>query len=564
MKQKFSKLGLRIFIMISIVSLITISLFVGSLLVSLNSLLDDKRDEALDIAAKAAVVIDGGQHTKLVESGTMAAPEYLQMKETLINFKTDNTIKYLYTVYLQGDKTYYGVDTALTDPEGLGDEAFVDEHISEAFKGQISALDRPDQDHLLSAYAPVKDNNGNIVAVVGVDMDMSSEVYIKNKVLKDSIILSIIIMLLSMLASVLFSQVVTKNVSKIRHGLNKMSKGDLTETLLIKSRDEFAQIGEDINKMRDKTSVMLNGVRLTSTSVNEYSHTLSATSQEMAAASEGVVDTINNMSDGVNAQAEEIIEVLKVLNEFGSKIEKAQSSIKNVDNQANSINQKAGESSENLQALEKSINEVYVSFAAVRKTINSLETNISRIGEITNLINSVADQTNLLALNAAIEAARAGEAGKGFGVVADEIRKLAEQSKDSSLNINEILGDISGDSKQVIDTSDNMNGKLNGQIDTVKKSLNSFREIIEGIEVMKPKVDEVNEGMSTIGSQKDRIIHRIEAISSVAEELSSSATEISASMEQMSDSSQNVANTAQSLNELTENLIKSVEQFHTK
>lgn len=564
MKHKVNKLGLRIFRMTSIVSLITIFIFVGSFFLITNSLMNEKRDEALDVIAEAAKTINGDSHVRAIESGSMTSPAYLNIKDAMMIFRTDHDIKNFYTVYLKDKNTYYGIDSAYTDVAELGEEGFIDEYLMKAFDGDITALDKPDKDHLLSAYAPIKDNSGNIVAVAGIDLDMSSIVFLKDKILTYSMVLAAMVMILSMICSFLFSRGISKNVTKIRKVLGRMSEGNMTDELEVRSRDEFRQIGEDINKMRDKTTVMLKGVNMTSEKVNDLTHMLSATSQEMAAASEAVADTIHHMSDGVSSQAEEIHEVLQVLNEFGDKLENAQSSIKNVDNQANSINQKAGESSENLYALEKSINEVVGSFAAVRKTINSLEANIANISEITNLINSIADQTNLLALNAAIEAARAGDAGKGFAVVADEIRKLAEQSKSSSLSINDILDNISGDSKQVIDTSDNMNGKLNEQIDTVKRSLDSFREIIAGIELMKPKVDEVNQDMSTIDRQKVVIINRIKEISNVAEGLSSSTIEITASTEQMSDSSQNVANTAQSLNDLTDDLIHAVEQFHIK
>jgi methyl-accepting chemotaxis protein len=523
-----------------------------------------KRAEALEVVIQAAAFIDGDKHAEVVASGSMSNPEYTDLKQQMVNFKTDKNVLYFYTVYMKGDKSYYGIDAAFTDASELNSEAFMDEYLPLAFKGEAVTISELDEENLLSAYAPIKDSKGNIVGVVGVDIDFSILVEANNRIFKDSVVLAVVIMILSMIASLLFSRSITKKVDKIRNTLSNMSEGDMTGKVEIKGKDEFKQIADDLNKLTLKTTVMLKDVKSTSNNVNDHTQTLSAVSQQIAASSEGVTQTVNNMADGINSQSEEIIVVRDIFKEFGDSIYNAQQSIQKINGEVDNVNVRAEQSSEQLQQLESSIKDVNISFVQVRNNIGSLEINISRISEITNLINSIADQTNLLALNAAIEAARAGEAGRGFSVVAEEIRKLAEQSKNSSLSINGILDNITIDSRQVIETSDNMDGKLSDQIETVKSSIESFRSIIDSIEAMLPKVHAVNSDMNSVDKQKDKIIKKIDTVSNVAEELSSSAIEISASVEEMSAASQNVAETAQSLNDITMTLVKAVEQFHIK
>lgn len=564
MKIKFSGLGFKIFKMISIVSFITIVLFLGNVIFTFNSLMNMKKAEALEVVVQAAAFIDGDKHVKAVASGSMSSPEYSELKQQMVNFMTDKGVVYFYTVYMKDNKSYYGVDAAFTNTSELNSEAFMDEYLPVAFKGKAITISELDEENLLSAYAPIKDSKGNIVGVAGVDIDFSSLVEANNRILKDSAVLAVVIMILSMIASLLFSRSITMKVDKIRNTLSKMSEGDMTENVVIKGKDEFKQIADDLNKLILKTAAMLKDVKHTSNNVSDHTQTLSAVSQQIAASSEGVTQTVNNMTDGINSQSEEIIVVRDIFKEFGDSIYNAQQSIQNINGEVDNVNLRAEQSSEQLQQLESSIKDVNISFVQVRNNIGSLEVNISRISEITNLINTIADQTNLLALNAAIEAARAGEAGRGFSVVAEEIRKLAEQSKNSSLSINEILNNITIDSRQVIETSDNMDGKLSDQIEIVKGSIEAFKSIINSIEAMLPKVHAVNSDMNSVDKQKDKIIQKIDTVATVAEELSSSAIEISASVEEMSSSSQNVAETAQNLNDMTEILVKAVEQFQTK
>lgn len=186
---------------------------------------------------------------------------------------------------------------------------------------------------------------------------------------------------------------------------------------------------------------------------------------------------------------------------------------------------------------------------------------MSKINEITSLIDSIADQTNLLALNAAIEAARAGEAGKGFSVVAEEIRKLAEQSKAASANISNLVASIQSDSSQTIKTTDDVNNKLQDQIEVIKVSLTAFRNIIDLINMRLPKVEHIYNSVLEIKNEKDSIIENLNHVSSAAESASASATEIAASSEQMSASSEEVAATSQNLSELIHKMDEQLNEF---
>ncbi len=271
----------------------------------------------------------------------------------------------------------------------------------------------------------------------------------------------------------------------------------------------------------------------------------------MASVSDTVASTIGDVAIKNQAQASELFNITTLVNNFGTDLDKAVVSIEEINSTANLMSIKAKNSNGELLVLENSITSIAISVEDIKNKIGGLESNISEISQISNLINNIAEQTNLLALNAAIEAARAGEAGRGFSVVAEEIRKLAEQSKHSSGNINNLLQGISTESVAVALSSHSAYNILQNQVGVIKTSISSFKEIVENIESSIPLINEVNNNIVKIDNNKEVIINKINEISRVSEEISAFSEEISSAAGEMAGSSTEVANSSENLNGLT-------------
>ena len=194
-----------------------------------------------------------------------------------------------------------------------------------------------------------------------------------------------------------------------------------------------------------------------------------------------------------------------MLGEFNEQLNRMSEHVGNVEESSKTIDAMAATSSDGMEELNQSVAGVSASFEQFQSQINKLGAHIKEIHNITKIITDIANQTNLLALNASIEAARAGEFGKGFAVVAEEIGSLADQSKDATVSITQLIQGIAKDTESLIGQSGMMKEELDGQVGTIEQTIESFRSIIQ----------EVNE------------------LSSVSEEISASSQEITASTEEM-------------------------------
>lgn len=409
-------------------------------------------------------------------------------------------------------------------------------------------------------YAPVKGTGWSIAVVMNTDEIMSELGTLQKSIL----IASGVFLLLGAFLVFFISSSLVKRIKNIAKYLKQLSDGDYTAPVdrkYISMKDEIGEISKTTNTLWESTREMIAKIKNSAENIDAQSENLSSVAEEISSSSQSVATAVQEIASGTGNQAEELVDVTEVLNEFSDKLEHVVENINKVDVKAKNVGDMAEESSSNMQVLVDSVNMVNSKFDEFSVKISLLGENVLKINEITNLINEIADQTNLLALNAAIEAARAGEAGKGFAVVADEIRILAEQSKDSSENISRLIGVISGDTDNIIISTGTMNEEIENQMKIINTTITSFRQIISEIGNVIPMIENVNASTVGIEQDKDKILDKVESISAVAQETSASSEEIAASSEQMNASTEEVAASAEVLNSMTGEMKQLINNF---
>ncbi|WP_026888504.1 methyl-accepting chemotaxis protein [Clostridium beijerinckii] len=367
--------------------------------------------------------------------------------------------------------------------------------------------------------------------------------------------------ILMMLVSSSIILVIRKSIKEIISDLDDVSLGDFSIKIDSNYNNEFGKMKKSLGKTILNISEMIKEVKNSTNVVNLQATSLLGASDEMSSSALEINSAVQEVATAATDQSSNLINVNTSLDKFAYSLDQIVSSINDVNSNIHNINAMAEESNSKLRFLFDSINDVNESFDTVRTKVVDLDNHVEEVNNITNIINSIAEQTNLLALNAAIESARAGEVGRGFSVVADEIRKLAEQSKVSASNISELILNINKEAQVAVKTTDLGKNSLNNQSTLIEDSIKSFALIFNAINTILPRVDNIKKSIDDINVEKDIIVSKTLDISGVSEENAASAEEISASIQQINISFGDVATSAQTLSDLTNSMMNEVDKF---
>lgn len=341
---------------------------------------------------------------------------------------------------------------------------------------------------------------------------------------------------------------IMKPLNEFDTAANRISEGDLTMDVAVTSRDELGQLAGYFRKMTSNLIFIIGQVQNFSGKVAQTAHELSASSEEIKAATDQISTNTQDIAEGASRQSSKIESVSKTMKEMSMVMGQVAQGSRRAAEVAKASTDTAGEIGELSNEIVTRMTEIQNTVDNSASVIKDLDTNSEKIGEIVGVITDIADQTNLLALNAAIEAARAGEYGKGFAVVAEEVRKLAEESRNSASKITELIQEIQRGTKQAVESMEkgtktvregtveigNTMSSINTIIDASKDAANMFREISQIAESQVKSIGDVT-------SSVEEISHIARDSATATHEVAGATEEQAASMSLLVEVSQELA-----------------------
>jgi methyl-accepting chemotaxis protein len=374
--------------------------------------------------------------------------------------------------------------------------------------------------------------------------------------------LSIFALLLSLGIALIISRQISIPIIKASKVLERVADGDLTiKEMNVKSRDEVGTLIHSLNRMiRDLRGVVTH-VYDSSIQVASSSEQLTASAEQSTSSAEHIVRIVQDSVEGTSKQLDQFSDVTFSIKEMAHGIEQIAGHSEDMLRSAEEAAQLTKDGSSSVTNVVNQMNEINDSVIKTTSIIQNLGNRSHEIRTITELITTIADQTNLLALNAAIEAARAGEHGKGFAVVADEVRKLAEQSKLSADKITGMIGLIQTETTEAVISMEAGNKKVSKGLSYTEETNKAFRQIEHSIQKVSEKVGNVSSSVEELQALSDQIILSINHVKQIAEQIVVASKESSSASEEQLATIEEVSSSAQSLSNLAEELQSVVRHF---
>lgn len=521
-------------------------------------------------ADMAATIVADSLDANLVSEvtvGSEGTQVYQNLQGDLRKKQKACGIAFLYTLYTDGKKVYYGVDSD-EDAAKVGDE-FADSYaeLESVFGGKEyiqDYIDHTEDGDLITVYKPIEDNAGKVVAILGCDYDASSIAAELQKAVDQTLQIGGICLILAILILTIIVSRITKGLMQVNAKIYDLvhNEGDLTQKLDVRSGDELELIAGNVNELLAYIRKIMIGIssgsmRLMSTSRKMVDHLssadesitdVSATMQEMSAAMEETTSSLNQITEAID-------EIYSSVERIAGNADAGKVSSQEMESRASGANDAAaeGQKKANIETekMAASLNEKIVR----SRSVEQIEVLTSNIIEIT-------EQTNLLALNASIEAARAGEAGRGFAVVADEIGKLAGNSADAAAKIRQV-------SAEVIQAVDELAEGAGQMIEFVRNATEEgFGGLVATSEnyatdanAMRAMMEQFAQTAEELRSTMDGIRESISAVNIAVEESAKGIAGVSESSVQLTGNVNDIQSEASDNNGIAEDLATEVGRF---
>lgn len=401
-------------------------------------------------------------------------------------------------------------------------------------------------DWITIAKIPMTSLNGEIKRVGGI-----------------AVLVSIVCIIIASLLSIIISNSISKPIKSIMKLMKSAETGDLTVKANKYNKSETGQLSKSFDNMISNINTLVKNSYNIANQVHNDTKTVSEVAAQSSTISQQISAAIEAISQGNLEQVNSIEQTNSLMHELDISINNEEQILKDFENIIDDT-KNIGNTAINIvdELNEQSKNTLEI-FETIHNNINELSKNSKQIIKMTRLIEDITEQTNLLSLNARIEASRAGEAGKGFTVVANEVGKLAIQSKETTAQIGSIINTIQKNTDLTVEAVQKGTSVFKNQLKSVKNTNNAFDKIDDALNELKSRIEGIVNSMANIVDKKSIVNESLENMVAVSEQTASSAEEVTATSQEQHISAEKLSKIATNLVEIVELLEQNISHFKT-
>lgn len=571
-KQKLTQtIGFKL--VISVVILLIISLGITQSISAYNfyaNLIND----SVSMSENTFKLLNSDISEKFIENTNVESDstktEYLKLKEEFRIINNSTNVKFLYITKKNQSSQYVylidGLDASNENAITIGEvvESEYNEIYDTVYSTKLpvkGSIENSEYGKLITSYYPIKNSSGDVIAVLGADYDVESDLDSFNESVLWIVTYTLIILILAIIIFIFISLKLTKPIKELKDLSNSIANLDMSVDLKNEYKGEYKELGDSFKLMIKNNQEVIGSLQDSSEKITISYNGILKSADSLSESFEETTVSINEISNGAMNQSSESEKTAATTEMLSNELDIMKESIEDSLNESLNLLKNTDTSNTLLAQLQSDLEKSTEGFESTTQKMNDLMEQSSLIIRIIETITSISNQTNLLALNASIEAARAGEQGRGFSVVADEIRKLAEESSDAATEIENIIKNVVSD----IEISNNISNEnkvlMYNSNSALKELSSSYNSIKSSAEEVNKSVNVLDEKAVSIEELKSQVLHSIEDIAMISNSTSSSIQEISAISEEQCANLEEITNSLTSLQHTIDHLTAVISKY---
>lgn len=577
--MKPRKLSSKIIFFLGIAILVLLILFLTFLYFTTKSAVEQTiRSQGMQTAQLIAEDIDKEIYKEFITNKSESS-DYWTIRNDLNDYRDKTGAMYVYTLEATDSNLEILIDgmpegDEMAAPIGTATTATTVEDIKNLLKGKTdstSLVDDPDYGQYLSAFAPIKDEDGEVLGILGVDIAATNVGAIQNGVIKSILPIISVILLVIMAGILVIINIYIKKrlapISTLTNSVQLLANGKINaaadEVRLIKSsgNDEIHLLTHHYLLAIDQLDRILKQTKESTLSVLSEAKRLDEIIETVKNANNEITTNIYSIAKGSEHQKHSNDEAVQAMEEMTIGIQRIADSSTTVAESSNEMMDLVQKSNDQSKSVLIQIEEVESSVISTEQLINKLAKGYSAIEETIHVISDITDQTNLLALNASIEAARAGEFGKGFAVVANEVKKLAEQSRTSAATVSAHILSFKNVTVEALLEIEKSVSLVKAGTESVEGIGHSLSKVLTSVNHVNNEIQDVSAVTEELSASSEELLASTEVIKSLVDQAVTSTKEVATSTDQQVESVETLEQTMENLRKTSLELEKSIKQF---